>query len=90
MKKVTLKLIDPMGFHARPVAVAVNKLREFDCEASIFHDGREVDMSSVVKLVELGIPTGSKFILAVEGKEEDEAALAIVDELKEIEFIEEV
>ncbi len=89
MKKVTLKLVDPMGFHARPVAAAVNKLREYGCEGSIFHDGREVDMTSVVKLVELGIPTASKFILAVNGKREDEAVLAIVDELTDLNFVEE-
>lgn len=88
MKKVTVKLIDPMGFHARPIAVAVNKLREFDCEGYVLHAGREQSMDSVVKLIEMELPTGSTFMFGAEGPDEDEALMAMVDELKEIGFIE--
>ncbi|MDO4976270.1 MAG: HPr family phosphocarrier protein [Eubacteriales bacterium] len=88
MKKVTVKLIDPMGFHARPIAIAVNKLREYDCEGYVLHDGREQSMDSVVKLVEMEVPAGSTFMFGAEGKDEDEALMAIVDELKDIGFIE--
>ena len=90
MKKTTVKLIDPMGFHARPVAAAVNKLREFDCEGYVLHDGRELSMESVVKLMELEIPVGSTFMFAAEGKEEDEALYAMIEELKDMGFIETV
>lgn len=88
MTKMTVKLIDPMGFHARPVAVAVNKLREYECDGFVMHNGRELSMDSVVKLIEMEIPVGEAFMFGAEGKREKEALIAMIDELKEIGFVE--
>lgn len=88
MKKVTVKLIDPMGFHARPVAAAVNKMREFECEGYVLHDGREMSMESVVKLIEMEIPVGSTFMFAAEGEKANEALIEVVELLQDMGFVE--
>ena len=88
MKKVLVKLVDPQGFHARPVTIAVNRLREYDCEGYVFHNGRQESMGSVLGLLRLGIPCGQTFMIAAEGKDEKEAIFSVVDKMQEIGFLE--
>lgn len=87
MKKVTVKIVDPQGFHARPVGVLVNELKKYTCEATIFHNGRVVECDSVLGVLALGIPTGEDFVIAADGKQEAEALRNVVEKLQEIEFI---
>lgn len=88
MKKKLVKLVDELGFHYRPIASAINKLKEFDCTGYVFYNGQEEAMDSIMKLVALHISVGETFYLATEGKEAMQGLYAMLDELTAIGFIE--
>lgn len=62
-----------LGLHARPAATFVKKASEFSSEIWIEKDGIKVNGKSIMGLLMLACPLGSKVILKVEGHDEAHA-----------------
>jgi phosphocarrier protein HPr len=62
-----------LGLHARPAATFVKKADEFASSIWIERDGIEVNGKSIMGLLMLACPLGSKIRIKVEGKDEEKA-----------------
>lgn len=83
MVKFTYKVKDPQGMHARPAGIIAAKAKEFESDARVT-DGKETaDLKKVLPLMGLPVKCGDELAITVQGTDEDRAAEAIRDVLKE-------
>lgn len=66
-----------LGLHARAAATFVKKAAEFKSNVLMEKDGMQVNGKSIMGLLMLACPLGSKIIIKVEGSDEQKA----IDEL---------
>ncbi len=88
MKQATVKVIDPVGLHARPATVAVNAASECKSDVSVAFKGREMNMKSIMGVMSLGIPTNVEITISATGEDEDQAIERIVNALRAQKVIE--
>jgi phosphocarrier protein HPr len=62
-----------LGLHARPAASFVKKASEFSSTILMEKDGTTVNGKSIMGLLMLACPLGSKITLKVEGGDEEKA-----------------
>jgi phosphocarrier protein HPr len=62
-----------LGLHARPAAMFVKKASEFDSKILMEKDGMSVNAKSIMGLLMLACPLGSRILLRVEGTDEQKA-----------------
>ncbi len=62
-----------LGLHARPAAIFVKRASEFEAKVWIEKEGMRVNAKSIMGLLTLACPLGSKVLLHVEGSDEQEA-----------------
>jgi PTS hybrid protein len=70
---VELTLHNEVGLHARPAAVLVRGLSEFDAEVSVRLGGQEADAHSVLALMSLGARQGDRIEVRASGPQAAEA-----------------
>lgn len=74
------------GLHARPASDFVNFVKTFGCKIEIENtEGKRVKGSSLLKILSLGIKTGSELTVYCEGEGEQEALEKVVKFLSELE-----
>jgi phosphocarrier protein HPr len=66
-----------LGLHARPAATFVKKADEFNSSIWIERDGTEVNGKSIMGLLMLACPLGSKIKIKVDGTDEQKAIEAL-------------
>ena len=66
-----------VGLHARPAADFVQTASKFKSKITVIKDGKEVDAKSIIGILSLGVESGAKIIVKVEGIDEKEAMSAI-------------
>jgi len=74
-KKFEIK--NRLGLHARASALLVQTVSRFDAEVKVSKDGQVVDGRSIMGLLTLAAPKGSKIHVEAKGKEAEEALRAI-------------
>lgn len=62
-----------LGLHARPAATFVKMANEFKSDIWIEKDGTEVNGKSIMGLLMLACPLGSRVMLKVDGADEEKA-----------------
>jgi phosphocarrier protein HPr len=62
-----------LGLHARPAATFVKKASEFNSGIWLEKDGMSVNGKSIMGLLMLACPLGSRIMLKVEGTDEEKA-----------------
>jgi phosphocarrier protein HPr len=62
-----------LGLHARPAATFVKKANEFKSGIWVEKDGTEVNGKSIMGLLMLACPLGSRITLKVDGTDEEMA-----------------
>ncbi|MEN6617240.1 MAG: HPr family phosphocarrier protein [Syntrophorhabdus sp.] len=62
-----------LGLHARAAAMFVKSAAKFDSNVLMEKDGMQVNGKSIMGLLMLACPLGSKIILKVEGDDEEKA-----------------
>lgn len=82
MKDIKVKVIDPVGLHARPATVAVNAASKFKCDVQVSFKEKSVNMKSIMGVMSLGIPTQSEITISCEGEDEDTAIKSIEEILR--------
>jgi len=62
-----------LGLHARPAATFVKMANEFESDIWVEKDGTEVNGKSIMGLLMLACPLGSRVMLKVDGADEEMA-----------------
>lgn len=62
-----------LGLHARPAAIFVKKANEFKSNIWMERDGTKVNGKSIMGLLMLACPLGSKVTLKIDGADEADA-----------------
>ncbi len=82
MKK-TYDIIGEGGIHARPATILVNTASRFESEIFLGVDSKRINLKSIMGLMSLGIKSGCKIELDVDGNDEGEAVDALEQALKD-------
>ena len=77
MLQTTLKIINPLGLHARAASKFVNLAKTFEAGVSLGKDGNLADGKSIMNVMLLAAPVGSEVELLVSGPDEEEAFAAL-------------
>lgn len=67
------------GLHTRPAAAVVKLASKFKSEFYIEMDGSVINAKSIIGVMSLAAPKGSRMVLRLEGEDEIEAARQLVD-----------
>ncbi|CAM3206623.1 HPr family phosphocarrier protein [Paenibacillus taichungensis] len=70
MIRKTFIVTDETGIHARPSTILVNSVSKLDSEVKIIHDGKEVNLKSILGILSLGMEYGYEFDIVVNGSDE--------------------
>lgn len=79
MPQTSLKLVNPLGLHARAASKFVNLAKTFESEIRLDKGDTEADGKSIMSVMLLAAPVGSEVTLTVSGPDEDEAFAALKD-----------
>jgi len=72
-----IELVNQLGLHARAASKLVQLASTFDCQVWLERDGRRVNAKSIMGVLLLAAPCGSRLILETEGAVEHEAMAAL-------------
>lgn len=72
-------VIEPTGIHARPSTLLVQSASKFDSEVKLKHNGKEVNLKSIMGVMSCGIKHGDEIEIMANGMDEEEA----LDQLQE-------
>jgi phosphocarrier protein len=67
------------GLHTRPAAAVVKLASRFKSDFMIEMDGSEINAKSIIGVMSLAAPKGSRLLLKLAGEDEVEAARQLVD-----------
>lgn len=83
MKKKELNIVNPLGIHARPAALIVKTVNNF--QSNVFFEKEELKVSgrSVLGIMMLAAPKGSAVLVEIEGEDEEDCMEAIDEIFKE-------
>lgn len=74
-----LEITNRLGLHARAAAKLVHTAAAFECQVTLVKDDEEVDAKSILGILQLGAPQGSKVRVRCEGKDQEAALLAVTE-----------
>ncbi len=77
MKRKTLRVVNPLGFHARAAAKFVAEASRFDCQVTVVFKDKEMDGKSILGLLLLAAPCGASIQVSASGRDEKEAIKAL-------------
>jgi phosphocarrier protein len=83
MKSVRYTVTDPVGIHARPAGNLVKELKNFTCSIKMSGNGKTVDAKKLMMVMTLGIKQGQEVELTFDGPDEETAAAATEQYMKE-------
>lgn len=67
------------GLHTRPAAAVVKIASRFKSDFFIEMRGSEVNAKSIIGVMSLAAPKGTKLILKLDGEDEEEAAKQLIE-----------
>lgn len=73
----SLEVCNSLGLHARVAARIAETVQRYDCQVMLSKDGMEADGGSVLSILALDAPQGSRVQIAVRGKSAKEALEAL-------------
>lgn len=79
-KKFTV--IDEAGIHARPASVLVSTANKFESDVFLVHNGKEVNLKSILGVMSLGIGSGEELTIRAEGTDAQDAVNELENTLK--------
>lgn len=82
-----IEIINEQGLHARPVMRVYDIVSKLDCDVRVSKDGTTVDARSVMDMMILNAPKGSRLTFSATGTQAGEAMDAIA-KLIECKFFE--
>ena len=73
MVKETIVISNPTGLHTRPAKQVVSEAKKFECDITVYHQDKEANLKSLLKLMKLGISQNHSIELCCDGPDEAEA-----------------
>ena len=70
MSQKIIKVINPLGLHARPAAKIVECAGRFSSDIWLHYNGKEIDAKSIMSVLMLAAPVGAELGLRIEGSDE--------------------
>jgi len=67
------------GLHTRPAAAVVKLASKFKSEFFIEMEGSAINAKSIIGVMSLAAPKGSRLVLKLEGEDEAEAARQLIE-----------
>lgn len=83
MKTFEFTVTDKAGIHARPAGLIAKKAKEFESIVTIEHGGKTVNAAKLIALMGMGVRQSDKIKITVEGSDEEAAAKAMEEFLRE-------
>ncbi|MEO5763662.1 MAG: HPr family phosphocarrier protein [Vicinamibacteria bacterium] len=77
MRRRTVRVVNPLGFHARAAARFVAEASKFSAQITVVFKDKEMDGKSILGLLLLAAPCGASIQIRAEGKDEAEAVRAL-------------
>lgn len=77
MKKQQFTIVNRLGLHARAAAQLVQTANRFHADVTVEKDGVEVNGKSIMGILMLAAPKGSRIGVSVTGTDTDDAFKAI-------------
>lgn len=87
MQEIKVKIIDPVGLHARPAAALVQVSSKFKSEISIVTDTKTANAKSIISIMALGIKKDSVITIQANGDDESVAISTIKKQLTDSKII---
>lgn len=72
-----LELVNELGLHARAAAKLVHVAGQFPCHVELAFNGTTVDAKSILGILLLAAPVGSRISVRCDGEREEEAVAAV-------------
>src|SRR4051812_12928182 len=85
MIQQTVKINNKAGLYAQPVNQLVQTASQFNSDIFLTHNGRTVNVKSVLGVLSLAIPKQAEITLEVSGDDESEAINKVIQTLKNFE-----
>ena len=79
MPSSSLKIINPLGLHARAASKFVGLAKSFSSRVELSKGGEAVDGKSIMSVMLLAAPVGSEIVLDVQGEDAEEAFAKLRD-----------
>ena len=83
MKTVEYTITDELGIHARPAGMLVKEAAQFTSSIKIAGPQKEVDAKRIMGVMSMGVKQGDTVRLTIEGADEEAAAAALEQFLKD-------
>jgi phosphocarrier protein len=77
MKSIIVKIVDPVGIHARPASKITNEASKYKSDIYVLLDGRTANAKSLINLMALGVKVNNKIEIRAVGLDETAAIDAI-------------
>lgn len=77
MLVTTLRIINPLGLHARAASKFVNVAKSYQAEVQLSKGAESVDGKRIMSVMLLAAPVGSDVELSVQGEDAEEAFQAL-------------
>ena len=72
-----IKVINPLGLHARPAAKVVDCAARFNSDIRICYQNQEIDAKSIMSVLMLAAPFDAELSVAITGDDENDAMAAL-------------
>ena len=82
MLKQEVTICNKLGLHARAAMKLVNLAGRYQSDVLLIHNNREVNAKSIMNLMVIGAPYGTKITLTSEGPDEEQALAAVIELIK--------
>ena len=78
MPRKSVRVVNPLGFHARAAAKFVAEASRFESQVTVVFKDKEMDGKSILGLLLLAAPCGATIQVRSEGRDEKEALRALL------------
>ena len=73
MKSFEHVVMDPVGIHARPAGLLAKEAKQYTSSVTIKKGSMKADAKKLMQLMGLGVKTGEKIEIEIDGKDEEVA-----------------
>lgn len=86
--EIRVKIIDPIGLHARPASIVVREAGKYQSDIKLKTlDNKEVNLKSILSVMSLGVKKDQEIIIIATGSDEKNALENIKKIMKEEKLI---
>jgi phosphocarrier protein HPr len=82
LRHFSARVIELVGFHARPTAIAVEESNKYESEIRILYNEKSANLKSISQVMKMGIPYDAKITISCEGSDEDIAICSLENILR--------